>query len=156
MKRIIILLLALMPCRVIAQEITIDKERKDVVYSNTITSSASYDDLLEYILAYGVLDNVVTHRNMIAGDLPCTAIDYEAAGYSRMKLPIYFVNGEFTCRIIIHSYEGQYDVEACKMRFISTDESFGISGLYEFNNTSSFDTIVGLVIQHLNKVAKFE
>lgn len=156
MKRICILLLALMPVRVMAQEITIDKERNDVVYTNTVTSAATYDDLLEYILAYGVLNNVVTHRNMIAGDLPLAAIDYESVGYSRMKLPLYLVNGEFTCRIIIQSYEGQYDVEACKMRFISTDERFGISGLYEFNNTSSFDTIVGLVIQHLNKVAKFE
>ena len=156
MKRICILLLALMPVQVMAQEITIDKERNDVVYTNTVTSAATYDDLLEYILAYGVLDNVVTHRNMIAGDLPLAAIDYEAAGYSRMKLPLYLVNGEFTCRIIIHSYEGQYDVEACKMRFISTDGVLGTSWLYDFDHTSSFDTIIGLVMMHLNNIAVFE
>jgi hypothetical protein len=156
MKRICILLLALMPMRVMAQEITIDKERNDVVYTNTVTSAATYDDLLEYILAYGVLDNVVTHRNMIAGDLPLAAIDYEAAGYSRMKLPLYLVNGEFTCRIIIHSYEEHYDVEACKMRFISTDGALSTSRLYDFDHTSSFDTTVGLIIHHLNKVAVFK
>lgn len=154
MKRIVILLLALMPFNTIAQEISINEERKDVVYTNSIISDASYDDILEYILAYAVLDNVVTHGSMIAGDLPPMAIDYEAAGYSRMKLPLYLANGKFTCRIIIRHCGYGYDIEACKMRFV--DSTLGISWLYDFDYTSSFNTVVGLVIQHLNKVAKFE
>lgn len=156
MKRVCILLLALMPFNAIAQEISINEERKDVVYTNSIISDASFDDILEYILAYAVLDNVVTHGSMIAGDLPPIAIDYETAGYSRMKLPLYLVNGKFTCRIIIRHCGYGYDIEACKMRFISTDGLAVTSWLYDFDYSSSFNTVVGLVIQHLNKVAKFE
>lgn len=154
MKRICILLLALLPISAAAQELAIDHEKKDVVYTCSHESSLSYDDILEYILAYGVLDNVVTHRNMIAGDLPPVVIDYKAAGYSRGSLPLFFVNGQFTCRIIIHAYDGHYDIEACQMAFL--DYSGQPSMLYDMKDANSFMDVSALTIRHLNKFTMFQ
>lgn len=157
MKRIYILLLALLPMSAAAQELAIDHEKKDVVYTCSHESSLSYDDILEYILAYGVLDNVVTHRNMIAGDMPPVVIDYKAAGYSRGSLPLFFVNGQFTCRIIIRTYDRHYDIEACQMAFIDYSGSMrGTTMLYDMKDANSFMDVAALTIRHLNKYTLFE
>lgn len=152
MKRILILLLALMPVMAGAQ-VTVDHDIKDVVWENVHESSITYDEMLEYILAYDILDDVVTHGNMIAGNLHSVHLDYEAAGYGRMKVPLYLSNGRFTCRIVIRMKEGKYKVEAFNTRFIDPGSSFGtVTSLYAGYGEFGFDIAVELVMNELTKV----
>lgn len=135
-------------------QMTVDHDIKDVVWENVYESSITYDEMLEYILAYDILDDVVTHGNMIAGDLPLVHLDYEAAGYGRMKVPLYLSNGRFTCRIIIRMKEGKYKVEAFNTRFIDPGSPLGaVTPLYEGYGEFGFDIAIELVLFELTKVA---
>lgn len=157
MKRIIILLLALMPVMASAQGLVIDHEAKKVIWAEIRESDVTYDQALEYILAYRVLDNVVTHNNMIAGDLVPAHLDYESAGYGRMKVPLYLSNGRFACRIILRFKEGRYMAEATDLRFLDTaGELTGRTYLYEGYGAFAFDVAVNLVLRHLIQVTTFD
>lgn len=151
MKRIIILLLALMPMMAGAQEMTVDHNLKDVLYQKVSNSSISYDEALEYILAYDIIDNVVSHGNMIAGDLKPEHIDYVAEGYTRAKVPLYLSNGAFTCRLIFRFKEGRYKVEAYNMRFYEGGLGGTTYSFYDGYGPNTFDTAIGLVLKHLTE-----
>ena len=155
MKRILILLLALLPIMASAQEITVNHDIKDVVYDNIIESDVTYDDALKYILAYGVLNNVVTHDNMIAGDLAPQKLDYTSAGYTRMKVPLYLSNGRFSCRMIFRFKEGRYKVEAFRMIFYEGDLGGATSALYDGYGVFGFDISIDLVLKHLANKTTF-
>lgn len=155
MKRILILLLALMPIMVNAQDITVDHNVQDVVYEKVIESDVSYDDALKYILAYGVLDNIVMHDNMIAGDLAPQKLDYESAGYTRMKVPLYLSNGYFSCRMIFRFKEGRYKVEALGMIFYDGGLGGTTSTLYDGYGAFAFDIAIELVLKHLDRKTTF-
>ena len=157
MKRIIILLLALMPFVASAQGMTIDHDNKDVIWSQVYESDITYDQALEDILAYRILDNVVTHGNMIAGDIIPEYIDYEAAGYSRMKVPLYLSGSKFCCRIVIRFKEGKYMAEALNMRFVDvTAPSAGLyTSFYDGHGAFAFDIAVGLVMKYLTELTTF-
>ena len=156
MKRIIILLLALMPIVASAQGLVIDHEEKKVIWSEIRESDVTFDDALEYILAYRILDNVVTHNNMIAGDIVPVYLDYESAGYGRMKVPLYLSNGKFACRIILRFKEGRYMAEATDLRFFDvTGELTGRTYLYEGYGAFAFDVAVNLVMRHLTQITTF-
>lgn len=157
MKRIIILLLALMPIVVSAQGLVIDHEAKNVTWSEIRESNVTFDDALEYILAYHILDNVVTHNNMIAGDIVPVYLDYESAGYGRMKVPLYLSNGKFACRIILRFKEGRYMAEATDLRFFDvTGELTGRTYLYDGYGAFAFDVAVNLVLRHLTQITTFD
>ena len=156
MKRIIILLLALMPIVASAQGLVIDHEEKKVIWSEIRESDVTFDDAFEYILAYRILDNVVTHNNMIAGDIVPVYLDYESAGYGRMKVPLYLSNGKFACRIILRFKEGRYMAEATDLRFFDvTGELTGRTYLYEGYGAFAFDVAVNLVMRHLTQITTF-
>ena len=153
MKRIIILLLALMPIVASAQEMTVDHTIQDVVWSSVRKSQVTYNQALQYILAYNVLDDVVCLDNMIAGNIHPIYLDYETAGYGRMKVPLYLSNGMFTCRVVIYFKEGRYKAEAFDMVF--KDVSGGMSGttrLYSGYGEYGFDIAVRLVLDYLTKI----
>lgn len=157
MKRIIILLLALMPIVASAQGLVIDHEEKKVIWSEIRESDVTFDQALEYILAYRILDNVVTHNNMIAGDIVPVYLDYESAGYGRMKVPLYLSNGKFACRIILRFKEGRYMAEATDLRFFDvTGELTGRTYLYEGYGAFAFDVAVNLVLRHLTQITTFD
>ena len=157
MKRIIILLLALMPIVVSAQGLVIDHEAKNVTWSEIRESNVTFDDALEYILAYHILDNVVTHNNMIAGDIVPVYLDYESAGYGRMKVPLYLSNGKFACRIILRFKEGRYMAEATDLRFFDvTGELTGRTYLYDGYGAFAFDVAVNLVLRRLTQITTFD
>lgn len=150
MKRLVILLIALLPVSTYAQGITVDHTQKDILWEAVYNSNISYDDALDYILAYRILDDVVTHGNMIAGELSPGYIDYSSAGYSRMKVPLYLSNGRFTCRVIIRFKEGRYKVDAFNMRFIDSESQLGtITALYDGHGVSTFNIAIELVMRHL-------
>lgn len=157
MKRILILLLALMPIVASAQGLVIDHEAKNVTWSEIRESDVTFDDALEYILAYHILGNVVTHNNMIAGDIVPVYLDYESAGYGRMKVPLYLSNGRFACRIILRFKEGRYMAEATDLRFLDTTGSIeGRTYLYEGYGAFAFDVAVNLVLRHLTQITTFD
>lgn len=157
MKRIIILLLALMPFVASAQGLVIDHEEKEVIWSEIRESDVTFDQALEYILAYRILDNVVTHNNMIAGDIVPVYLDYESAGYGRMKVPLYLSNGKFACRIILRFKEGRYMAEATDLRFFDvTGELTGRTYLYDGYGAFAFDVAVNLVLRHLTQITTFD
>lgn len=157
MKRILILLLALMPIVASAQEMIVDHTIQDVIWSKVRESQVTYDQALEHILAYRILDNVVTHGNMIAGDIVPEYIDYEAAGYSRMKVPLYLSGSKFCCRIVIRFKEGKYMAEALNMRFVDvTGPSAGLyTSFYDGHGAFAFDIAVGLVMKYLTELTTF-
>lgn len=157
MKRIIILLLALIPVMSSAQEITIDHGIKDVVWSTVSENTVTYEQALQYILAYDILDDVIYCDNMIAGNVHPVYLDYEAAGYGRMKVPLYLSNGRFTCRVVFRFKEGRHKAEAFDMRF--TDTTGGMTGttwLYEGYGEYSFDIAVRLVLEYLTKLTTID
>ena len=151
MKRILILLLALMPFMASAQGLQIDNEYKIVTWSKVYDTDMTQDEILQHILAYKYLDNVVTHGNMIAGDIPPVHLNYEAAGYSRMKVALYLSNNKFTGRMILRFKDGKYRAEAVAMRFIGTT---GIP-LYEGVGEFAFDITAKLVTSHLETITTF-
>ena len=131
-----------------AQELEIDNDNKVVTWSKIYDTSMTQDDILEYILAYDCLDNVVTHGNMIAGDIPPVMLDYRAAGYSSMKVATYILNYHFSGRVIIHFKEGRYKIEVVNM-------NFGGMPLFEGVGEFAFDTTARLVMQHLESITTF-
>lgn len=151
MKRILILLLALMPFMVNAQGLEIDNEYKIVTWSKVYNTDMTQDEILQHILAYKYLDNVVSHGNMIAGDIPPVHLNYEAAGYSRMKVALYLSNGKFTGRMVLRFKDGRYKAEAVAMHFIGTS---GMT-LYEGVGEYAFDITSKLVVEHLEKITTF-
>lgn len=155
MKRIIILLLALLPLVAGAQDITVNHDSHDIIYKTIIESEASYDDMLKYLLAYDVLDNMVMHGNMIAGDLTPEQIDYASAGYTRMKVPLYLSNGYFTCRVIFRFKEGRYMIEAMNMRFYDGGMGGTTSKLYDGYDAFAFDIAIDLAIKHIDTKTTF-
>lgn len=137
-----------MPTLAYAQELEIDNDNKVVTWSKIYDTSMTQDDILEYILAYDCLDNVVTHGNMIAGDIPPVMLDYRTAGYSSMKVATYILNYHFSGRVIIHFKEGRYKIEVVNM-------NFGGMPLFEGVGEFAFDTTARLVMQHLESITTF-
>lgn len=148
MKRILILLLALMPIMAAAQGLQIDKEYKIVTWSKVYDTEMTQDEILQHILAYKYLDNVVMHGNMIAGDIPPVHLNYKAAGYSHMKVALYLSNDKFSGRIIIRFKDGRYKAEAVAMHF-------GGMPLYDGFGEYAFDITSKLVIEHLERITSF-
>lgn len=148
MKRILILLLALMPFVANAQGLEIDNEYKIVTWSKIYNTDMTQDEILQHILAYKYLDNVVTHGNMIAGDIPPVHLNYEAAGHSRMKVALYLSNDKFTGRMIIRFKDGRYRAEAVAMHF-------GGMPLYDGVGEYAFDITSKLVVEHLERITTF-
>lgn len=147
MKQILILLLALLPFVAKAQ-MTVDHDYKIVTWNKVYETDMTQDEILQHILAYGYLDDVVTHGNMIAGDIPPVLLNYESAGYSRMKVALYLSNDRFTGRIIIRFKEGRYMAEAVALRF-------GAMPLYEGYGEYAFDITAKLVTEHLERLTTF-
>lgn len=139
-----------------AQGLSIDNNRKDVIWETSYRTTKTYDDILELILAYDVLDNVVTHRNMIAGDTYGAFLDYEAFGYRRAEMPLYLLNGRFKCRVIIHVADGMCSVEACHMRFVDPDGLTGVTYLYESRQSNTFSQACTLAMNHIAQLTLFE
>ena len=81
MKRILILLLALIPVISSAQEL--DIYEGDVSWHKVYATDMTQDEIIMQILAYDFLDDVVIHGNMIAGNIRPAYLDYEGAGYTR-------------------------------------------------------------------------
>ena len=131
-----------------AQELNIDNDNKAVTWSKVYDTSMTQDEILEYILAYDCLDNVVTHGNMIAGDIPPVMLDYRSAGYSNMKVATYIFNYNFSGRVIIRTKEGKYKAEVVNM-------NFGGMSLYECVEGYAFDVTAKLVMQHLEGITAF-
>lgn len=158
MKRLLLIIaLGLYGFVSFGQSLTIDQERKDVIWEASYNTTWTKDDILEHLLAYNLLDNIVTHRDMIAGDTYGTFLDYESEGYRRANLPIYMLNGHFKCRLIIRCYDGYYTVEGCQMRFIDMNNGLlGTTHLYEARHSDSFDKVSTLVLKHLMSTANFE
>lgn len=139
-----------------AQGLSIDNNRQDVIWETSYRTTKTYDDLLEHILAYDILDNVVTHRNMIAGDTYGVFLDYEAFGYRRAAMPIYLLSGRFKCRVIIHVADGVCSVEACKMRFVDLDGLTGVTYLYEARQSDTFSQACTLAMNYIARLTLFE
>jgi hypothetical protein len=94
---------------------------------------------------------------MIAGDLVPVYLDYESAGYGRMKVPLYLSGGRFVCRIILRFKEGRYMAEATDLRFSDTTGAMdGWTYLYEGYGAFAFDVAVNLVLRHLTQITTFD
>lgn len=156
MKRILILLLALMPIMVNAQGLEIDHESKSVRWSQIYETDMKQDEIYSQILAYGLLDNVVTYGDMIAGDLRPVKLDYECLGYKRMNLPLYISNDGFGCRIIFRFKEGRYKAEAVGMYFQGElgSISAGRTSLYAYKD-ANFKDVPRIIMAHLMAITSF-
>lgn len=156
MKRILILLLALIPIITSAQGLEIDHESKSVRWAKIYETDMTQEEIFDQILASGILDNVVTYGNMIAGDLPPVKLDYESLGYKRMNLPLYISNDRFGCRIIFRFKEGRYKAEAIGMFFQGDAGSIsaGRTSLYEYKDTN-FKDVPRIIMSHLIAITSF-
>ena len=151
MKCIVILLLALIPAMAGAQDLVINDESKTVTWIKIYESDITQNDVYGQILAYGILEDVVTYENMIAGDIPLTRLDYESLGYRRMSIPMYLSNDDFTARVILRFKEGRYMAEVVNMTFIG---DMGASTLYSFTSSNFKDT-PHIIISFLEKLTTF-
>lgn len=154
MKRILILLLALMPVMASAQEL--DLAEGDVSYHNVFATTMTQDEIITQILAYDFLDDVVVHGNMIAGNIRPVYLDYEGAGYARMKVPIYLSQGTFSGRFVIRFKEGRYRVDVFNMYFTDTEGTmYGRTYLSDAVGQFAFDVTSKLVIDYLNTISQY-
>ena len=139
-----------------AQELIIDNENKTISVMFTRETTMSQDDVLGQILAYNLLNDVVVHGNMIAGDIPPVYLDYESAGYSRMRVPLYLSNGRFTARMVLRFKEGKYLVEVVNLRFVDTQSSLpGTTYMYDCVEDFAFNITEKLTLLHIDKVSMF-
>lgn len=117
MKRLFILLLALMPVMTFAQGFMVDNTTKEVSWSNICHTELTQQEIYKQILAYDLLNNAVMYDDIIVGDLYPARLDYESLGYSRMRLPLYVSNDMFGGRVIFQFKEGRYKVSVVNMYF---------------------------------------
>lgn len=143
-----IVFLLIAGCTAMAQGLEIDTQYRTIRWSTVVESTITQDEIIQQILAYDILDNVVTHGNMIAGDIPPVMLDYRTAGYSSMKVATYILNYHFSGRVIIHFKEGRYKIEVVNM-------NFGGMPLFEGVGEFAFDTTARLVMQHLESITTF-
>lgn len=153
MKRIIILLLALIPVATNAQQFDVDTENGIVGWSKVCKSTMSQDEITQQILAYDFLDNIVIHGNMIAADIKPIFLNYEGAGYTRMRSPIYITNYMFTGRILYQFKDGRFKVDVFNMKFVS--DSLVYSYLNDCIGEFGFDIAQKLIMQYLNSLTLF-
>ena len=138
MKRILILLLALMPSIIRAQGFIVDNEEKSVSWSKIYDTTMSQEDIYKAILAYDVLNNVVMYDNIIAGDIPPVRLDYESLGYSRMRLPLFLTNDRFGARLVLIFKDGRYKAQAHNMYFVGEAGSItsGKTPIYTYTDVN--------------------
>jgi hypothetical protein len=156
MKRIFILLLALLPFVSNAQGLEINHNRKNVTWSKVYESDLTQEEICDQILAYGILENTIIYGNMIAGDLHPMKLDYVSLGYKRMNLPLYISNDKFGCRIIIRFKGGRYKVEATNMFFESEVGSLGTArtSFFEYIDEDPSDEF-RIIMAHLMAITSF-
>ena len=155
MKRILILLLALMPVIVSAQEL--DIYESDVSWHKVYATDMTQDEIITQILAYNFLDDVVIHGNMIAGNIRPAYLDYEGAGYTRMKVPIYLSQGTFSGRYVIRFKEGRYRVDVFNMYFTDTEGSmYGRTDLASTVDDFAFDATSKIIVEYLSRITQFQ
>lgn len=194
MKRILILVLALMPNLSIAQEKPAMSRREErriedslelmrdvrlaaakAKWKNQQDNSANLhkddanraegikntaytqEEILNYILAYDVFDNVVTHGNMIAANIKPTKLDCTTLGYTRNQAPIYLLNGGITGRIIFRFKPGKYKYEILNLRFIDLRSSFyGITTYFsEGKEGYGYHIVESLVNNFIDDITTF-
>lgn len=154
MKRIILIAFAALFCLTAsAQELYIDNDAGDVYITQVVQTDMTQDDIVQQIIAYDILDDLVIHNNMVVGNIKPAFLDYAAAGYSRMKLPLYLVNDRFTGRIIFRFKEGRYRYDAFNLRF--KDNQGYVSSLYSFSDSFGFDIATRLILQHIQSITTF-
>ena len=155
MKRILILLLALIPVISSAQEL--DIYDGDVSWHKVYSTDMTQDEIITQILAYDFLDDVVIHGNMIAGNIRPVYLDYEGAGYTRMKVPIYLSQGTFSGRYVIRFKEARYRVDVFNMYFTDTQGSmYGRTNLANAVSEFAFDATSKIIVEYLSRITQFQ
>lgn len=142
-----------------AQEMQIDHARRDVVWTKVYITDMTQEEILTEILARNLLLNVVTTPGMIAGDIPPYFINYKAAGYGRLNMPLYMTNAKFGGRIILRFKEGRYHAEVCNMYFgdmpgdpLFSDRTY----LYDYNQDITFNTTISLILRDMPILTSFQ
>lgn len=153
MRKLFILFLALLPSLAWAQ--TFDMET--ATFTKVCETDLTQDEIYGQILAYNILENVVTHGNMIAGDLIPRRLNYEAAGYTRMKVPLYLSNDRFGGRMILRFKEGRFKAEVIGMYFLGDIGTLasGRTSITAYMDTGNFDITVKLIISYLNVMTTY-
>lgn len=154
MKRIILMIVAALSCSSsFAQELFVDDAARDVYVSNVIETSLSKDEILTQIIAYDLLDDMVVHNDLVAGYINPVFLDYEGAGYTRMKVPLYVSNDQFVCRLTFRFKEGKYRYDAFGFKF--RDSQGYTTPLYSYADSFGFDIATKLILQYLQTITTF-
>ena len=150
MKRIVILLLALLPVTASAQKFNTEG---GVSWSCVYETDMTQDDIYKQVLAYGFIEDAIIYENMIVGNITPVSLDYAGAGYSRMKVPLYLSNGQFSGRYVMQFKEGKYRVDVYNMYF------FDSTGRTSFNSCAGefgFDIATKIIGDYLNNNSQFQ
>ena len=156
MKRLLILLLALMPVMSNAQGFMVDNITKEVSWSCVCHTELTQQDIYKQILAYDLLDNVIMYDDIIVGDLYPIRLDYESLGYTRMRLPLYVSNDMFGGRAIFQFKEGRYKVSVMNMYFKGDAGtlSAGYTSISAYLDVN-FKDVPRIIIHNLDFLTKF-
>ena len=156
MKRLLIILLVLMPVISNAQGFLVDNTTKEVSWFSVCYTELTQQDIYKQILAYDLLSNVIMYDDIIVGDLYPTRLDYESLGYSRMRLPLYVSNDMFGGRVIFQFKEGRYKVSVVNMYFKGDAGtlSAGYTSISAYLDVN-FKDVPRIIIYNLDFLTKF-
>lgn len=154
----LITLAALLLCSLAyGQELLIDDTSRDVIWFNVYQSELTQDDVLEHLLTYAPVKNVVTHRDMIVCDLIPTKLDYEGAGYNKMHVSMYLLDGKFGGRLILRFKEGRYKAEVIHTYFTDSEgPMYGTTSAFDYSGSTHFDVTAYLIMQYLTRLLDFK
>lgn len=110
MKRLILLILALIPLNSFGQNFNFDKSGGIIwqcIYTTDMTSTDFYKSLhlSPHIYSIEKIDTT-----FYTARLKRSKIDYKSYGYSRMQLPVYLTNNDVIADVIIEYKEGKYRI----------------------------------------------
>lgn len=155
MKKILAALCILFAVNVTAQEtnnFSIVEETK-LIWQKVYESNLTEQEIINTLINSGEISDVTNVDGKITFNIKGLKVDYEAAGYSRMDIPLYVSANDLSCFITIQVKEGRYRVTAEKLTLVAHTTG----GLYVRGEKATIETYAikkGVFTNHFNKSPK--
>lgn len=134
MKRILILLLALMPMMVAGQNFSIEKG--STVWKKVYSKDIPISTIASQMTQSGKFMNISQGNDFVSADIKPELINIEGLGYNRMSVPMYLSASSFSGHVIIQCKEGRYRAVVSSMVFVGNYTS----NLFEQGESTSINT----------------
>lgn len=118
MKRFSLLVLLLIVCTgARAQEDRFSVRDGGVVWQTVYQSQLDADSVIGALAAKGLVEDVVDVPEGVACQVKLHSVNWKAAGFERMAVPLYLVNNQMEAHAVVLFREGRYRVTVDRIVF---------------------------------------